>query len=284
MRVVDLAASAMLNPLLHTSSSSCPTSPMLTRSIHVQPAAAGQSKAVVGANAIVAAVVARRPGGGGGGASRHGSLMQRLSRDSSPTSASVTSEATLLTSASSSTRRRLSRVVKCRTLDFTEFPEGMREYAFFAHAAGNNNNNSGGKMLVRESRSQPGSPVSIPKIQVQDFGNFAGSEVRHENESERRADKHMYGRNIFLWRSCEHNARPKGVASVAHFQGDVVICRKTTGVYLVCMLHPVYASVTANRFSSLILVSKFAVVGREAESACRIGSRKLPKHRCVALH
>ena len=181
----------MLNPLLHTSSSSCPTSPMLTRSIHVQPAAAaGQSKAVVGANAIVAAVVARRPGGGGG-ASRHGSLLQRMSRDSSPT-ASVTSEATLLTSASSSTRRRLSRVVKCRTLDFTEFPEGMREYAFFAHAAGNNNSNNGGKMLVRESRSQPGSPVSIPKIQVQDFGNFAGSEVRQENESERRAEKDMY--------------------------------------------------------------------------------------------
>ena len=73
-------------------------------------------------------------------------------------------------------RRRLSRVVKCRTLDFTEFPEGMREYAFYAHAA-NNNNGGGGKMLVRESRSQPGSPVSIPKIQVQDFGNFAGSEV-----------------------------------------------------------------------------------------------------------
>ena len=176
----------MLNPLLHTSSSSCPTSPMLTRSIHVQPAAAGQSKAVVGANAIVAAVVARRPG-----TSRHGSLIQRMSRDSSPSSASVTSEATLLTSASSSTRRRLSRVVKCRTLDFTEFPEGMREYAFFAHAAGNNNSN-GGKMLVRESRSQPGSPVSIPKIQVQDFGNFAGSEVRQENESERRAEKDMY--------------------------------------------------------------------------------------------
>ena len=179
----------MLNPLLHTSSSSCPTSPMLTRSIHVQPAAAsaGQSKAVVGANAIVAAVVARRPG-----TSRHGSLIQRMSRDSSPSSASVTSEATLLTSASSSTRRRLSRVVKCRTLDFTEFPEGMREYAFFAHAAGNNNSNGGGKMLVRESRSQPGSPVSIPKIQVQDFGNFAGSEVRQENESERRAEKDMY--------------------------------------------------------------------------------------------
>ena len=202
----------MLNPLLHTSSSSCPTSPMLTRSIHVQPAAAaGQSKAVVGANAIVAAVVARRPG-----TSRHGSLIQRMSRDSSPSSASVTSEATLLTSASSSTRRRLSRVVKCRTLDFTEFPEGMREYAFFAHAAGNNNSN-GGKMLVRESRSQPGSPVSIPKIQVQDFGNFAGSEVRQENESERRAEKDMY------LRSCDHNATPKSVVSVALFQGDEVM-------------------------------------------------------------
>ena len=165
----------MLNPLLHTSSSA-PTSPMLTRSIHVQPAHSN-SKAVVGANAIVAAVVARRP--------RHGSLMQRMSRDSSPVSPAapspvvMTSEAILTSASSSSSRRRLSRVVKCRTLDFTEFPEGMREYAFYAHATGNNNGSSGGgKMLVRESRSQPGSPVSIPKIQVQDFGNFAGSEVR----------------------------------------------------------------------------------------------------------
>ena len=177
----------MLNPLLHTSSSA-PTSPMLTRSIHVQPAhLQSSSKAVtVGANAIVAAVTVARRG-------PRQALMQRMSRDSSPVGPSspvVTSEAAL-TSAASSSRRRLSRVVKCRTLDFTEFPEGMREYAFYAHATGNNNNSSGGggggKMLVRESRSQPGSPVSIPKIQVQDFGNFAGSEVRKEIKDKRTA-------------------------------------------------------------------------------------------------
>ena len=75
--------STMLNPLLHTSSSA-PTSPLLTRSIHVQPAASGvQSKAVVGANAIVAAVVARRPG------RQHSGVMQRLSRDSSPANGGV---------------------------------------------------------------------------------------------------------------------------------------------------------------------------------------------------
>ena len=174
----------MLNPLLHTSSSA-PTSPMLTRSIHVQPAhLQSSSKAVtVGANAIVAAVTVARRG-------PRQALMQRMSRDSSPVGPSspvVTSEAAL-TSAASSSRRRLSRVVKCRTLDFTEFPEGMREYAFYAHATGNNNGSSGGggKMLVRESRSQPGSPVSIPKIQVQDFGHFAGSEVRKETDKKRK--------------------------------------------------------------------------------------------------
>ena len=84
----------MLNPLLHTSSSA-PTSPMLTRSIHVQPASGVQSKAVVGANAIVAAVVARRP--------RQASMMQRMSRDSSPVGVPVISAPTP-SSASSSSR------------------------------------------------------------------------------------------------------------------------------------------------------------------------------------
>jgi hypothetical protein len=184
----------MLNPLLHTSNS-CPTSPMVTRSIHIQqqqqhhqqhpqqhqigfvvmPPGQQQPKVSMATNAIVAAVVARRP---------------RMTRDNSP----------------NNSRRRLSRVVKCRTLDFTEFPEGMREYAFYAHAANNNNGpdpammqqrphsqygNGSSKMLVRESRSQPGSPVSIPKIQVSDFGDVlgrfrlggggTGSEVRNFN-------------------------------------------------------------------------------------------------------
>ena len=203
----------MLNPLLHTSSSA-PTSPMLTRSIHVQPAhLQSSSKAVtVGANAIVAAVTVARRG-------PRQALMQRMSRDSSPVGPSspvVTSEAAL-TSAASSSRRRLSRVVKCRTLDFTEFPEGMREYAFYAHATGNNNNSSGGggggggKMLVRESRSQPGSPVSIPKIQVQDFGNFAGSEVRKEIK-DKRTGKERGGRNVFT----RNRKKRKTICEAAH--------------------------------------------------------------------
>ena len=54
-------------------------------------------------------------------------------------------------------QRRLSRVVKCRTVDFTEFPEGMRDYR-------------NGKRLLREIQSQPGSPV-IPRIEIHDFGS-----------------------------------------------------------------------------------------------------------------
>ena len=89
--------------------------------------------------------------------------------------------------------RRLSRVVKCRTLDFTEFPEGMREYgpktlhykfnnlvhrSSGASNASNSPQQGKGKLAV--SRSQPGSPVSVPKITVQDFGNgfMLGSEVK----------------------------------------------------------------------------------------------------------
>ena len=214
----------MLNPLLHTSSSA-PTSPMLTRSIHVQPAhLQSSSKAVtVGANAIVAAVTVARRG-------PRQALMQRMSRDSSPVGPSspvVTSEAAL-TSAASSSRRRLSRVVKCRTLDFTEFPEGMREYAFYAHATGNNNNSSGGgggggggKMLVRESRSQPGSPVSIPKIQVQDFGNFAGSEVRKEIK-DKRTEKERGGRNVFYAKSEKEKDDLRGCEAAHSTRG--VLC------------------------------------------------------------
>ena len=55
--------------------------------------------------------------------------------------------------------RRLSRVVKCRTVDFTEFPEGMRDYS------------KNGKRLLREIQSQPGSPTLIPRIEIHDFGS-----------------------------------------------------------------------------------------------------------------
>ena len=56
--------------------------------------------------------------------------------------------------------RRLSRVVKCRTVDFTEFPEGMRDYSLI-----------NGKRLLREIQSQPGSPTMIPRIEIHDFGS-----------------------------------------------------------------------------------------------------------------
>ena len=51
-------------------------------------------------------------------------------------------------------------MVKCRTVDFTEFPEGMRDYY-----SGVRN-----KPLLREIHSQPGSPV-IPRIEIYDFGS-----------------------------------------------------------------------------------------------------------------
>lgn len=64
--------------------------------------------------------------------------------------------------------KRLSRVVKCKTMDFTEFPEGMREYSYkFTNLIHTPNAN---KVQVRECRSQPASP--IPRIKVQDFGPF----------------------------------------------------------------------------------------------------------------
>ena len=76
-------------------------------------------------------------------------------------------------------QRRLSRVVKCKTLDFTEFPEGMREYSrlsmeqkspgFYMMEA--RRVGYGNKIALRESQSQPGSPMSIPRIQIQDFGS-----------------------------------------------------------------------------------------------------------------
>ena len=61
---------------------------------------------------------------------------------------------------SPSRSRRLSRVVKCRTVDFMEFPEGMRDYY----------NLHNGKRVLRQIQSQPGSPV-IPRIEIHDFGS-----------------------------------------------------------------------------------------------------------------
>ena len=124
----------MLNPLLHTSNSA-PTSPVCTRSIHDKRSAP---------NTTTTAILATTHALVTGHAPDHAHLPQR--------------------------ERRLSRLVKTRTLDFTEFPEGMREYG------GNNNVLRLGKdavsikMAVRECRSQPGSPGAVPRIHVQDFG------------------------------------------------------------------------------------------------------------------
>ena len=110
----------MINPLLHPHSSSAPTSPRCTRQIRIR----NRTTVVSTAGNVVMRAVPKKY------------------RDMSPS------------------RRRLSRVVKCRTVDFTEFPEGMRDYY-----SGVRN-----KPLLREIHSQPGSPV-IPRIEIYDFGS-----------------------------------------------------------------------------------------------------------------
>ena len=117
----------MINPLLHTNSSSAPTSPRCTRS-----ALENASQKRVLANL-------------------------RSKRDKSPALVAVASNIVLPHHQPNLRQRRLSRVVKCRTVDFTEFPEGMRDYR-------------NGKRLLREIQSQPGSPV-IPRIEIHDFGS-----------------------------------------------------------------------------------------------------------------
>lgn len=146
----------MLNPLLHTSSSA-PTSPALSRSARGAAVGKGSEGAspVHHATTTILATLA-------GGAAGHHHAGARA-RDASP--------------AGAASARRLSRVVKCRTLDFTEFPEGMREYNAFVPATQQRlvlgRDAVSIKMAVRESRSQPGSP--IPRIQVQDFGGASSS-------------------------------------------------------------------------------------------------------------
>ena len=110
----------MINPLLHPHSSSAPTSPRCTRQIRIR----NRTTVVSTAGNVVMRAVPKKY------------------REMSPS------------------RRRLSRVVKCRTVDFTEFPEGMRDYGRIMR----------NKPLLREIHSQPGSPV-IPRIEIYDFGS-----------------------------------------------------------------------------------------------------------------
>ena len=112
----------MINPLLHPHSSSAPTSPRCTRQIRIR----NRTTVVSTAGNVVMRAVPKKY------------------REMSPS------------------RRRLSRVVKCRTVDFTEFPEGMRDY----YSGGGVRN----KQVLREIHSQPGSPV-IPRIEIYDFGS-----------------------------------------------------------------------------------------------------------------
>lgn len=119
----------MINPLLHPHSSSAPTSPRCTRSVLVNPHHHPKSRLIlVNSNAANAVAMLR--------------AVPKKYRDVSPS------------------RRRLSRVVKCRTVDFMEFPEGMRDYY----------NLHNGKRVLRQIQSQPGSPV-IPRIEIHDFGS-----------------------------------------------------------------------------------------------------------------
>lgn len=135
----------MLNPLLHTSNSA-PTSPVCTRSAAATAAAGGGYVQSILASSLMS-----------GGARASG-------RNGAPAGAANVPEN------SGNKQRRLSRLVKTRTLDFTEFPEGMREYS---------SGSPGFKAPVRESRSQPGSPAGggspVPRIRVQDFGARVGT-------------------------------------------------------------------------------------------------------------
>ena len=153
----------MINPLLHPHSSSAPTSPRCTRQIRIR----NRTTVVSTAGNVVMRAVPKKY------------------RDMSPS------------------RRRLSRVVKCRTVDFTEFPEGMRDYY-----SGVRN-----KPLLREIHSQPGSPV-IPRIEIYDFG----SEVYYNTH---------YFLNIFMV-TYVRVMSDRGVASASFFKIPIRIYLVTT--------------------------------------------------------
>ncbi len=189
----------MLNPLLHTGSNSAPTSPICTRSVHAAaaPGAGVQFSISAGRHQVqtilASAVRQARPHM----RSRDGSPDARMSiiptppPPPPPTQQQVYQVPLVIgpAPAQPQQQRRLSRLVKCRTLDFTEFPEGMREYQLCRVAVGPQMGHGPPphKTAVRESQSQPGSPV--PRIRIQDYGggattvvygggNLMGSEVK----------------------------------------------------------------------------------------------------------
>ena len=188
----------MINPLLHPNSNSAPTSPRVTRTIR-RSTTKNSNQARVS--------LSQTNSNPSGGSNPFGVILRRF-KDENNESSNVLDEnenyekKLVYTTVSnpnpqrnftnlvrqvpirdkngrgnfsseiSEKNRRLSRLVKCRTLDFTELPEGMREYYSDPKSNSSRNSKLLSKVQVRESRSQPGSP--IPVIQIQDFG----SEVR----------------------------------------------------------------------------------------------------------
>ena len=138
----------MLNPLLHPTYSSAPTSPVCTRSIHVRRtevyASSGGHHILSGSSSSVPLGLVIK------------SMTPPAVRRKKPPDQS----------------RRLSRIVKCRTVDFTEFPEGMREYVRQNKIKAEEYRR---KSILRETCSQPGSPI-IPRIEIHDLDG-TGSEV-----------------------------------------------------------------------------------------------------------
>ncbi|TRY79286.1 hypothetical protein TCAL_14794 [Tigriopus californicus] len=160
----------MLNPLIHNSSSA-PTSPLVTRSIQITgPVSTRQrvirhTQSILASNILVTAVRTKSRRDNSPSRMVHHVPINMINGTNSDAN-NNNNNYQLPHHPNNNQYRRLSRLVKCRTLDFTEFPEGMREYAGY-----------GPKRTVRISKSQPGSPVSIPRISVQDFDiTIAGSE------------------------------------------------------------------------------------------------------------
>ena len=182
----------MLNPLLHPTYSSAPTSPICTRSIHHPPLhhtahlkGGGGLRGIGGEGVSFTSSVASSFG-------LHTHAMVSGASSSVPLGMVFKSAMTPPSRRKGKppdVNRRLSRIIKSRSVamsarrpEVTEFPEGMREYL----VVGRGNvphllvGGGGRKNALRETASQPGSP-RIPRIEIHDLCTGTGSEVRREN-------------------------------------------------------------------------------------------------------
>ena len=168
----------MLNPLLHPSHSSAPTSPICTRSIHSShhPASKGRH----GGDTFTSTVASSF--------GLHTHAMVSGSSVSVPLGVVFKSMTppNVRRKKPPDINRRLSRIVKSRSVAMsnradwvTEFPEGMREYVVVVGGGANPRSDPVGrrKNALRETASQPGSP-RIPRIEIHDLCTGTGSEVR----------------------------------------------------------------------------------------------------------